>query len=84
MMTHLYVATKLLHPECPVWPNMEYLSHQQDETRLFFGGAPQTLGESLRKVYLMVGRTASDAAREARGKKSSKTLKEMRKLRDGR
>jgi len=84
MMTHLYVATKLLHPESPVWPDMEYLIHQQDEARLFFGGAPQTLGESLRKVYLMVGRTASDAAREPRGKKTSKTLKEMRKLRDGR
>lgn len=40
MMTHLYVATKLLHPDCPVWPDMEYLIHQQDETRLFFGGAP--------------------------------------------
>ncbi|KAH6875135.1 hypothetical protein BKA58DRAFT_379279 [Alternaria rosae] len=28
MMTHLYVATKLSHPNFPVWPDMEYLIHQ--------------------------------------------------------
>jgi hypothetical protein len=85
MMAHVYAATRLIAPDSPVWPDMEYLIYQQGETRLFFGGMPKTFNESHRKAHLMVGRSAADTAREARGKtKGSKPVKDIRKLRDGR
>jgi hypothetical protein len=86
MMAHLYVATRLIAPDSPKWPDMEFLIEQQDETRLFFGGRPKTLEECVRKVYLMMGRSAADRWRIRRVKKkgvnSEKTSKSRNK--DGR
>jgi hypothetical protein len=86
IMAHLYVATRLIAPDSPKWPDMEFLIEQQDETRLFFGGRPKTLEECVRKVYLMMGRSAADRWRIGRVKKkgvnSEKTSKKRNK--DGR
>jgi hypothetical protein len=78
MMAHLYVATRLLAPDSPKWPDMDFLIAQQDVTRLFFGGLPKTFEECVRKVYLMMGRSQAEIARAYRakkkGNKSDKTM----------
>jgi hypothetical protein len=69
MMAHLYVATRILVPSSPKWPDMEFLFAQQEETRLFFGGLSKTFEECIRKVYLMMGRSATDMARAEKTRK---------------
>ncbi|KAF2829510.1 hypothetical protein CC86DRAFT_437299 [Ophiobolus disseminans] len=56
MMAHLYMATKLLHPESP------------DSDRIFFGGSPKTLDKCHRKAHLMVGKSAQHSAINPRQK----------------
>ncbi|KAL1797167.1 hypothetical protein ACET3X_003773 [Alternaria dauci] len=63
MMVHMYAATRLIAPESPVWPDMEYFIYQQGPTRVFFGGWPKTLDECYRKATLTIGRSHADEAR---------------------
>jgi hypothetical protein len=57
MMAHLYPASRLLDPEAPAWPDMEYLLYQQGSEGLSIGGLPRTLDESHRKCNVAVGQS---------------------------
>ncbi|EFQ93236.1 hypothetical protein PTT_09431 [Pyrenophora teres f. teres 0-1] len=80
MMAHLYKATRLIAPDSPTWPDMEYLIYQQDENHLFFGGVPKTFEECVRKVKLMMGQSRADQAREERMSEKSKKAARGRPL----
>jgi hypothetical protein len=40
------VGSRILYPDAPKWPDMEYVVHGQGE-RLFFGESPNTLQEAV-------------------------------------
>ncbi|KAI2485754.1 hypothetical protein Ptr902_04694 [Pyrenophora tritici-repentis] len=80
MMAHLYKATRLIAPDSPKWPDMEYLIYQQDEAHIFFGGVPKTFEECVRKVKLMMGQSRADQAREERMSEKAKNAARGRSL----
>ncbi|KAK7977359.1 hypothetical protein PG996_003424 [Apiospora saccharicola] len=54
-LIHVYAACRRLHPDDPVWPDMEFFLHNQDVNHLFVGGLPKSDGEALRKIVLAFG-----------------------------
>ncbi|KAK8039381.1 hypothetical protein PG993_007792 [Apiospora rasikravindrae] len=54
-LIHVYAACRRLHPEDPVWPDMELFLHNQDVEHLFVGGLPRSTGEAVRKSVLAFG-----------------------------
>ncbi|KAF2690623.1 hypothetical protein K458DRAFT_426099 [Lentithecium fluviatile CBS 122367] len=70
MLAHVYMAGKLLYPDAPSWPDMEFVIQKQDPNYLFLGGIPKTLMESNRKVQLALGQSPSSIATERRTKRN--------------
>ncbi|KAI1113765.1 hypothetical protein F5Y14DRAFT_462239 [Nemania sp. NC0429] len=62
-MIHLYTACRLLYPNDPVWPGMEYFLHYQDVDALFMGSLPKSAEEAVRKFLLALGVAPSNLAR---------------------
>ncbi|KAF2441426.1 hypothetical protein P171DRAFT_434127 [Karstenula rhodostoma CBS 690.94] len=64
VLAHVYNAGKLLYPNDPAWPDMEYLLSQQDPNYIFYGGLPKSLHEADRKCYLAFGQKMKPANHE--------------------
>jgi hypothetical protein len=69
-LAHLYVATKLLDPDAPVWPDMEFVLARQGSDHLFDGPAPTTLAGSLCKLKEGAGVTNIGTSAEGIGNPS--------------
>lgn len=54
-MVPLYIAAKVLHPETPTWPDMEFLIQRQMDEHLFVCGRPRTLSQCYSKFVLSRG-----------------------------
>ncbi|KAI4680239.1 uncharacterized protein J4E88_006131 [Alternaria novae-zelandiae] len=69
---------KLLYPNDPTWPDMEYLLYSQDPNHIFYGGIPKTLDESYRKINLAFGSKMPriDSSGKYRFHKSSRMFQE--------
>ncbi|KAI4645148.1 hypothetical protein J4E93_005948 [Alternaria ventricosa] len=78
VLGHLYTAGKLLYPNDPTWPDMEYLLYSQDPNHIFYGGIPKTLDESYRKINLAFGSRMPrvDSSGKYRFHKSSRLFQE--------
>jgi hypothetical protein len=46
---------KLLYPNDPAWPDMEYVLYSQNPDHIFYGGVPKSLDEAYRKCDLAFG-----------------------------
>ncbi|KAK6371290.1 hypothetical protein LTS17_009021 [Exophiala oligosperma] len=63
MLCHLYNALRNLNPDAPIWPDLELVIRNQDPARVFVGGIPNTLEDSLKRFYLTMGMSSSMLAR---------------------
>ncbi|KAI4941428.1 hypothetical protein J4E86_010461 [Alternaria arbusti] len=81
-MAWLYVAvSRILHPEMPQWPDMEYLLNGRQD-KLFFGEWPKTLDEVGKKIDLGRGYSIANKASNWRSKKDTWDNKQLRRLDD--
>jgi hypothetical protein len=60
------VGSRIIHPDAPRWPDMEYVLHAQEE-RLFFGESPKTLQDASKKLDLGRGYSIANLANNRRG-----------------
>ncbi|KAK8140118.1 hypothetical protein PG984_000184 [Apiospora sp. TS-2023a] len=78
-MIHLYKMCRLVYPEMPAWPDMEFVLLHQDVDRLFFGGVPRSLTETTSKYALAMGMSATALSKIKRsGKMKSPNFDRMR------
>lgn len=78
-MIHLYKMCRLVYPEMPAWPDMEFVLLHQDVDRLFFGGVPTSFTETTSKYSLAMGMSATALSKMKRtGRMKSPNLDRMR------
>ncbi|KAK8055039.1 hypothetical protein PG993_000266 [Apiospora rasikravindrae] len=78
-MVHLYKMCRLVYPEMPAWPDMEFFLLHQDVERLFIGGLPVSLTESTSKYALAIGMSAQALSKMKRtGKMKPPNFDKMR------
>ncbi|KAL6245621.1 hypothetical protein RBB50_007620 [Rhinocladiella similis] len=72
MLCHLYNALRNLHPDAPIWPDLELVIRNQDPARVFIGGIPSTLEDSVKRFFLAMGMSSSMLARNSNNASFSK------------
>lgn len=80
LLCHLYNALRIVHPEAPIWPDMELVIRNQGEDKIFIGGRPKTLEEAEKKVLLTLGMSTTSFARDSRGTRFNKSKAAQREL----
>ncbi|KAK8094702.1 hypothetical protein PG997_001387 [Apiospora hydei] len=79
-LIHVYAACRRLHPDDPVWPDMELFLHNQDVEHLFVGGLPRSTGEAVRKNVLAFG--CRGTARPAKGAPKVRKVSDPNRMHD--
>ncbi|KAF2105763.1 hypothetical protein BDV96DRAFT_655337 [Lophiotrema nucula] len=83
MLCWLYVVgSRILYPDAPRWPDMEFMLQRQDPDHLFHGGLPKTLAEAGKKLDLARGESALNHASNRRNNKVAVNQKNFRRFKD--
>ena len=65
-LVHVYAACRRVHPNDPVWPDMELFLQNQNVNHLFIGGIPKSSSEAFRKLNLAFGMRDTDRYAQVR------------------
>lgn len=73
------VGSRILHPEAPRWPDMEFLLHGRQE-KLLFGYCPKTIKEAVKKLDFGRGYSTANLASNRRSEHEVWNTKQLRRI----